>query len=499
MANLENIIKNLPALASKSKTLRTAARIPDEILGSGPKLQSVAPEIEDAILSNASKAPSASSDMSLLQKLGILGVAGGGIAATMEDESPAPQGMKPSVVEAEPKPVDEPKEEAPMPLQKAMPTEEPIRGPDKVNLKNIDFSGAMAPDPKLEYNEAVRARNSDINNANLMKSAELMRAGAFKTGVNKDAMDMYDSDIKNAGLRIADFERKKELEKDDPNSAVSKGYKSIMEATMGVKISGNPSANDLTKAAPWIQKAYEAQETRNLKKFEAEENRKARQAVIGSKAEEKDKERTISRFDKLNKAMADEISSSRSTFGKNANTLRQAKSVEAMINHYDPNNVDKRQITEIARAMDAMLSSGNPTISGMKKLIPESAAGDASKIAEYISGIPVGARQGEFVKRLMETVGREKQLAEDMLKDSKRRLSSTYKDLKNKDPEKWNDLMEAHGLSEINEQKSDTSGIHLDPQIQERVDYLKSLPQNKGVSEKDIIDAVIKHAKVNKR
>ena len=123
-----------------------------------------------------------------------------------------------------------------------------------------------------------------------------------------------------------------------------------------------------------------------------------------------------------------------------------AEALETFVSKVNPKDITRRQIYEIARGLDAMLSQGAATISGTKKLIPETAAGDVATIAEYILNIPKGARQQAFIQQMMDTVKREKDLAKTQVQGTQKKILSGYSHLKKADPERYNETLTAFGL-----------------------------------------------------
>jgi hypothetical protein len=98
--------------------------------------------------------------------------------------------------------------------------------------------------------------------------------------------------------------------------------------------------------------------------------------------------------------------------------VNQAEAIEGLIldeNGQLKKDIDKRQIQELAKGLDNLLSSGVSTVSGVHELVPVSAQGNLQSLQEYISGIPTGGAMDNFVKKLAETVQREKNIRHDQL------------------------------------------------------------------------------------
>lgn len=272
---------------------------------------------------------------------------------------------------------------------------------------------------------------------------------------------------KDADKIVTDFKDRGEQEKNDAGSAASVQARRLASAMLkqagiNVAIPDNVSAADLEKRFPQLQHMATSKENLEARKDTAREHAADRAALLQVKGEEK----ADKRFSDMNNKLVEETASSRSAFGKAANINRSGDAIETLINQIpDKNDIDNRQMYEIARSLDAMLSSGAATISGAGHLIPSSASGDLSKIQEYVSGIPKGAKQAEFVKRMAETVRREKELAKKQINTTKDKILAGYSDLKNKDSNRFESILKTHGIDEESKSSSGypktlTNGTH---------------------------------------
>jgi len=326
-------------------------------------------------------------------------------------------------------------------------------------------------------NKAQEARDMQILWNNLGKISE--RGAAAIGGFKPLYGDVYDSNIKQADQKVQDVKDRMAQEGNDPHSQTSKAFKAYL-AKMGVKVSGDMSAETGSKIVPLVFKDFEAkvaqearaqqskeknesdqkiaEENRKSREFTAEENRKARiqaakeaaenrKAMTQIKIEEKQDQMDTKRLDDLGKRLTSEIGSSRSAFGKAANNIRSAEAIEALANQYkDKGELDTRQVYELARSLDTLLSSGQGTITGTAHLIPNTYSGDLAKIVEYITNIPKGAAQGEFVKRTMETVEREKELAKEQIMKTQKKIMGPYIETLRRRPESARNILDPHGL-----------------------------------------------------
>lgn len=355
---------------------------------------------------------------------------------------------------------------------------------------------------KLEDPEMRKAMET-YNRDKLLNLAARQAEGAFhaKSGgkLDEDEYKIRDElakqDVDKLNAERAGIKTKLGLEKEasdvdmmkqgnDANSPYSKAYR---EAAKGMlKVAGLDTSmvgdnlpaskvRDLLGPFKDIVDTKMKDTTNRMRMDELSEARSERQDRMDLLRQDKLDAKDTQRFDNVNKMINADIASSRSAFGKNANIVRGANAIETLAKQIpDPNNMNTRQITELAKSLDAMLSQGAATISGTNKLIPKSAMGDVSKIAEYIGNIPVGAQQGEFVKQALETVQREKELANKQIKGNIKKLLGSSMDLKDKHPEKFNDMLRMNDLDPediFGEDKPQKSNISNEDQ--EAIDWAK--------------------------
>ncbi len=300
---------------------------------------------------------------------------------------------------------------------------------------------------------AQDAANDRKNNADLGMAANMVMSGAMakqgNTTIDPSNQNKYwEAQKTRAGEDVEQFQARGKKELDDPGSAASVNMREFakpMLAKLGIKMPDNVSYSQMEKISPMVVKMFDAQESRE-QRSDILKDRQAERSLV---KEGKDDEKISKRASELNNKLVEEAASSRSAFGKAANIRRSAEAIDTLIDQIpDKNNIDNRQIYELARSLDAMLSSGAATISGSEHLIPKTSSGDLAKIQEYITGIPKGAKQAEFIKRMQETVHRERDLASKQIRTAKDKFVAGYGDVKQKSPEKYKDIMKAHGMDE---------------------------------------------------
>lgn len=259
-----------------------------------------------------------------------------------------------------------------------------------------------------------------------------------------------DTELSKLNVEKAKSQMNDDKAKSDPNSDLSKVARaSVMDSLnrIGRKdLAGQVTPNMSSKQ---IEDLFGQNNLANMvSSFEAQQNRLEIAKLHGAQKEESNKakaeEKDIKRLDAANKVITASLNRNNTAFGRMANITRSAEAIEQLVGN-NP-NLDQRQIKELAASLDSMLTSGASTVSGRAGLVPKSAAGDVKAIQEYLSGIPQGLGQQAFVKRMMETVEREKQLAHEQIKRESKKMLSSYADLQKKMPEAWDTMIQAQGL-----------------------------------------------------
>ena len=300
-----------------------------------------------------------------------------------------------------------------------------------------------------EYEDLMRRYQETQDRANQMRmmagigeGAELL--GASIAGVKPADASFYRQMAEQADLLPKQFKEtedfKKEARRNDPNSEESESARALLKE-QGITVPKTVSAAFIEKQYPQfaniLARREAAKERAESRKERAEERAFAREQLLSDK-DAKD-------FTKLSEKLTAELASSRSAFGKGANIIRSAEAIETLVSQMNPRDINTRQIQELARGLDAMLSQGAATISGTKKLVPESYSADFAKIAEYITSKPKGAGQEAFVKQMMETVEREKETAKRQMRQTQNKILSGYEHLKERYPERYKRMLQEFG------------------------------------------------------
>lgn len=172
-------------------------------------------------------------------------------------------------------------------------------------VKDIDF-GDQTTASKEGYEDAQRRSNEAVLANSLGRAGAAFATGASGIQNNFDA-GLADN-IKQAQSIPKQYEDKIKFEKEDPNSAMSRGYRDIAKA-MGFNIQGAASAADLERLMPQLANIYNQQEAQFSRAQMAKENREARRDELEMRlamaAQQKQDQKDLKMDDKKNKFIQD--------------------------------------------------------------------------------------------------------------------------------------------------------------------------------------------------
>lgn len=180
-----------------------------------------------------------------------------------------------------------------------------------------------------------------------------------------------------------------------------------------------------------------------LKLKETIEGRKdAAMLARQSKMEGTDNKRYTSLGDALdeNKGRAGE-------FGRQVQFVNNADRVLQLAKQFPDLNLPPAQMGELASASASLIGGGSGAAEGtINRFVPKTLAGSAAGLAQWLTSEPHGAGQQAFVKQMMDTAQRERDLAASKLQAVKMSRVAQYSDLSTKDPAKFNAVLESHGI-----------------------------------------------------
>lgn len=331
-----------------------------------------------------------------------------------------------------------------------------IDGDKALEKQKSDIADAVNAkhDQQSDLQQAQNARDQMIAQQQVTKGAALLGAGiAGRSGARVDpsaALNIASEGDKYVNLPVQKYNEQIANQQNDPNSSVSQAAKTLYKKVTGSDAPDSWSAADLAKVDPIFAHYAQIQSQNETKKEIAKQ--RAQQASqfheeMNFRKDQAQQNKDNADFEHMVTKGTGEIASSRSPFGRAANRVQQAENLEGIINQYDDRNgLDSRQIAEIATGLNSMLSNGASTISGTEHFIPKTALGSAAKIEEFISGLPVGVQQKEFVDRLAETIAREKRIANGQMLSTQGKIFSGWAHLKEKYPDRYNQTLKEMGV-----------------------------------------------------
>lgn len=315
-----------------------------------------------------------------------------------------------------------------------------------VAFKDVDDLATMQQQARdNNRNIAAMEGASDIANA-LAREGRTTAAPA-----SLDALrNLANQPIKDREALLKDNEDKA---KRDPNSELSKIQRQTVVDMMN-KMGRRQLADSIMAkglSAKQLEDAFgQVGITTMLTHHEAAETRKAMAqqaaALAAERRQDKLDAKDTQRLDQAGKLIAADIARNNTAFGRNANIIRSSDAIAALVEGKEPNKVTPQQAFEIAKSLDAMLSAGGTTQSGTEHLMPRGAAMKYANVAEFFKNEPQAAMQGGYVKQAMDTIKRERALAQKKIGMTSKALLGSYMDLQKKHPEAWNTMLQSQGI-----------------------------------------------------
>lgn len=293
--------------------------------------------------------------------------------------------------------------------------------------------------------EAQGQSRQEKADARLMMAADKILRGALgaskKVIVPEGSNEFWESKIKGSDQAVKDLLVQQEMEKEDPNSPISKRMREIAKPMFDKLNMTMPevSYNTIKENFPQFTKMYDSQIVKDL----SAEKKQQEQTFKLEKEDTK-------RFDKLSKEMDPSRASGRSQLGVDAKNVAVIENAKALLaGTKNLNDIDSRQVYEVVRLLDRVVSGGNPTISASEHLDPQTFQRQFQSFWEKFTNERKGAKAGSFLKANIETFDRELEKAKQRLENSARAATASYKDLMEKYPEKWDEIMADHGYGHI--------------------------------------------------
>ena len=355
-------------------------------------------------------------------------------------------------------------------------TADPITLTKKFNDEDVNVSEQSEQMGPSELKQLIDDRNSKLSAIGMAEAASDIGRAIAGAGRLPDQKANFGTAKELVNQQVKDYDV---LQKDtdeqarrNPNSSLSKTTRqTVVDA---LRMMGRAQLADSVEqrglSAKQLEDAFGQYNLNNmLSAHQATEARKAQYAMMAQERRDRKEQsanvKDIARLDNMNKLINDSLARNTTKLGRISNIKRSAEAIEALVGNNDPNKLTPPQVFEIAKSLDAMLSSGATTISGTEHLMPKGYGVKYANVAEFFKNEPQAAAQGGYVKQALHTIEREKNLAKKQLLEEKNKLISSYKDLKNKMPEAWDTVMRTHGLSEDDNSDDTVSSINLHPKV----------------------------------
>lgn len=335
---------------------------------------------------------------------------------------------------------------------------------DKKEIKKID---QQSPSERLKA--AQEAQNKNILFNQLGKATDIM--GASMGHFRPQNGEIYDENIKNAGLPVQQIEQQIAMDKYDPNSATSKTFRQYLAKFGGKDVTdlGNISAADAEAIAPMAFKQFEAQQGQQARAFEIQERNKERleqakyladQRAIAAKQHSDDlrflaaekaerdattkEEKAAATQEKQQASVArdadqalygfrqpPDVKQARMDFynaQKGINTIAAFEKVPGGLDSMDPNMVGnvRNEVQKIAQ-------SGAPTEGGINKFDPNTFSGQLASLWQKFSNHPTGANAAAFLKEYKGYLGQMQDTAGPLINSYNQSILKNKKRLMNDD------------------------------------------------------------------
>lgn len=334
--------------------------------------------------------------------------------------------------------------------------------------QDVDQAGPAVLDfgsPEQNANmlqKALDQRDSNLANAQIARGLDQLAGG-----IGKLKPDYSNSDYarQTANQPLQDMAMKQQQEAQDPKSGISQGMRNYMKQ-LGVPVSDGATAAQIGQVLPMVFKNMQAKqaqaaksqdlaqklaEQQALAKYRNDSLALHRQELNQSKEQarqDKQSKADTDRLDKMSKAVTAEVASGRSAFGQAARNAQSIQNAQALLSgEIDPNQLDNRQVFELTRTLDRVLSQAGGTVAGTEHLTPDTARSRLAKVMEYITNKRQGAQAGSFIKTFSDTLNRESKLANQQIARTQKSMLSSYKDLQQKYPDRFNDILALHGIT----------------------------------------------------
>lgn len=321
-------------------------------------------------------------------------------------------------------------------------------------------------------NDALEAQKNAHIGSTIGKSAELLGSGisgSIGGGIVKPptpaGTEVFNDLAKQGDLAVAQYQAKKEAEKDDPNSPLSKAFKQYAKQ-FGINVQGDFTASMGEKLMPFAFKAFEANEQRNAKHED-----------LGLKLAEMGQQKETAASVKAEKSQADSYQKMRhdmETFRGNQAAQRASLDILSadkalqLIQGKDPNSLTTQDLGLLASELGKIATGGVPTQHGTSVLMPNNLQTKYAELKNFLLSKPTDAQAGAYITKNMDYLNKMKDIAKNTIDDYRTNIAKGYKNkVKSED---YEEAQNDYGLGEENKKaknEKSVSSAQLDAYVKE--------------------------------
>ena len=256
---------------------------------------------------------------------------------------------------------------------------------------------------KLREAQAQEKKNLAL--AQIQRGGAQMLAGATRTAPDYTEAQALEKQAElpfkhlQQEIGVSDIQSKLQDRQEmmNPQSETSKMLRDFANR-FGFKLSDNVSGAHIAQVAPFMVKAFEAEENRKARVQVAEENREARREVAELRSSGQDKKSQDMAYSKA----LDKINTSRLP-----PDVKQAKMDEYLASkaqlifskYPDLNSIPDAQKHQLLLELGKLGSGGVPTSAELKGLDPQTWKEEVNKFVGRLTNVPQGAEIGAFLKQ----------------------------------------------------------------------------------------------------
>lgn len=365
-----------------------------------------------------------------------------------------------------------------------------------------DFGSALAgrsPNENNAFFEKLKQGNLDANTGAVQKKyaqglQDLENSTAIKEHGEDRAFLGQERKAKQGEMSVA---QKRLDELNDPNSARTAMNRQLADrldpknAAQHAKMSGA----ELMDQFPILEKLH----TTDMAHEDRKDMIALRREQIGAIRDQRStmaQAKKDAALDKKEKEMAEALDPTKAKGGVLADRQKRKDASDRLeVLLTDPKgaeaNLNSTQMAEAAGSLQSLISPGGHSADEVKHLTPQSAWGDAKKTIQWLKNEPQGADQQKFVRLMLDTAHRERDIVNEQIKEALIQRVSGFSGFKRDAPERHQKVMDAAGLSqdEIDEKgryKKTSGHAQAKPDAPTRAKALKAA----GKSNKEIADAL---------